>query len=75
MPTVADAMSERESGTFGPRLSRILVGRDDLLELADRMLAEARVGDGHLLLLAGEAGIGKTRLLGVIERRAAAMGF
>ena len=71
----ASARTERESRTFGLRLSRVLVGRDDLLELADRRLAEARAGNGRLLLLAGEAGIGKTRLVGAIEGRAAATGF
>jgi DNA-binding CsgD family transcriptional regulator len=67
--------AEREPGSFGLRLSRVLLGRDDLLELARRRLAEARAGDGRLLLLAGEAGIGKTRLVGAIEAQAAAAGF
>jgi predicted ATPase len=58
-----------------PLLSPLLVGRDDLLALADRRLAEAASGRGQLLLLAGEAGIGKTRLLQAILRKAAAMGF
>jgi DNA-binding CsgD family transcriptional regulator len=56
-------------------VSPILVGRDDLLELADRRLAEAAAGRGHLLLLAGEAGVGKTRLVSAIERRAETAGF
>src|SRR5687767_7613764 len=54
-----------------PVLSPVLVGRDDLLASADRRLLEASRGRGGLLLLAGEAGIGKSRLLGAIERRAA----
>ena len=53
----------------------ILVGRDDLLDLADRRIVEVRGGRGEVLLLAGEAGVGKTRLLGAIERRATAAGF
>jgi DNA-binding CsgD family transcriptional regulator/tetratricopeptide (TPR) repeat protein len=53
----------------------VLVGRDDLLALAERRLEEARRGRGGLLFLAGEAGVGKTRLLGAVERRAAATGF
>ena len=36
----------------------LLVGRDDLLQLVDRRLGEAASGRGHLLMLAGEAGIG-----------------
>ncbi|MDQ2965525.1 MAG: AAA family ATPase, partial [Chloroflexota bacterium] len=61
--------------TVGPLICPILVGRDDFLELADRRLAEARSGTGRLLLLVGEAGIGKTRLLESIARRATAAGM
>ncbi|HET6531688.1 MAG TPA: AAA family ATPase [Actinoplanes sp.] len=50
-------------------------GRDDLLALAARRVAAVRAGTGHLLLLAGEAGIGKTRLLQAIQRLASAEGF
>jgi DNA-binding CsgD family transcriptional regulator len=59
----------------GPLVCPVLVGRDELLELASRRLTEAKRGHGHLLFLAGEAGIGKTRLLGAIQRRAAASGY
>jgi DNA-binding CsgD family transcriptional regulator len=52
--------------------SPVLVGRDDLLALAGRRLAEAAAGEGRLLLLAGESGIGKTRLLAAVARRAEA---
>jgi hypothetical protein len=58
-----------------PLVCPILVGRDDLLALADRRLDEIGPGNGHLLLIAGEAGLGKTRLLSAIERRATAAGF
>lgn len=53
----------------------LLVGRDDLLDLADRRLADAADGRSQFLLLAGEAGIGKTRFLGAVTRRAAGHGF
>ena len=56
-------------------VSPVLVGRDDLLELTDRSLDAARGGSGRLLLLAGEAGIGKSRLLGTIARRAGIAGI
>ncbi len=59
----------------GTLICPILVGRDDLLELGERRLAQARGGRGHLLFLAGEAGIGKTRLLEAIIRKAKADGF
>jgi DNA-binding CsgD family transcriptional regulator len=53
-----------------PILSPLLVGRDDLLALAERRIAEAAGGHGGLILLAGEAGVGKTRLLRAISQRA-----
>jgi DNA-binding CsgD family transcriptional regulator/tetratricopeptide (TPR) repeat protein len=56
-------------------MSPVLVGRDDLLELAGRRIAEVLAGTGRFLLLAGEAGVGKTRLLGAIEDRSRAAGF
>jgi DNA-binding CsgD family transcriptional regulator/tetratricopeptide (TPR) repeat protein len=55
--------------------SPVLVGRDDLLALADRRLTATAGGRGELFFLAGEAGIGKTRLLTEIAGRAAARGF
>ena len=58
-----------------PVQSPLLVGRDDLLTLAERRIEEAAAGRGHLLILAGDAGVGKTRLLQSIERRADAAGF
>jgi DNA-binding CsgD family transcriptional regulator/transcriptional regulator with XRE-family HTH domain len=57
------------------RQSPVLVGRDAFLTLIERRLADAAAGSGRLLFVAGEAGIGKTRLLGVIARQAEASGF
>ena len=59
----------------GPLLSPLLVGRDDLLNLADRRIAESAAGRGQLLLLAGQAGVGKSRLFRVLMRKAEAAGF
>jgi DNA-binding CsgD family transcriptional regulator len=59
----------------GPHISPLLVGRDDLLALADRRIAEVAEGRGHVLLLSGEAGIGKTRLLRAIIQKATGAGF
>jgi len=59
----------------GSVLCPLLVGRDDLLQLADRRLAEAADGHGRLLLFAGEAGVGKSRLLGAVLRKARSAGF
>jgi DNA-binding CsgD family transcriptional regulator len=55
--------------------SPVLVGRDDLLALAERRLGEVAGGRGQLLLVAGEAGIGKTRLLAAVTDAAGRRGF
>ena len=51
---------------LGPLISPLLVGRDDLVELAARRLDEAAAGRGQFLLVAGEAGIGKSRFVGAV---------
>ena len=53
----------------------LLIGRDDLLDLVDRRLDDVVAGHGQFLLLAGQAGIGKTRFLDAIYRKADARGF
>jgi ATP/maltotriose-dependent transcriptional regulator MalT len=55
--------------------SPVLVGRDSQLGLIEQRLAGAAAGAGRLLFVAGEAGIGKTRLLGSAARRAQRTGF
>ncbi|HMH94394.1 MAG TPA: ATP-binding protein, partial [Streptosporangiaceae bacterium] len=55
--------------------SPVLVGRDEFLALARNRLAQAADGAGQLLFVAGEAGIGKSRLLGAIAREARADDF
>ena len=56
------------------RVSSVLFGREDLLELGRRRLNQARGGAGGLLFLAGEAGIGKSRLLRRIAEEAGQQG-
>ena len=51
------------------RVSPVLIGRADALDLAIRRWDAAPASGGHLLLVAGEAGIGKTRLLSEIAAR------
>lgn len=46
-----------------PQQSVPFVGRDDLLDQLDLVLAQAGSGHGCVVLIYGEAGIGKTRLL------------
>ena len=55
--------------------SPLLVGRDDLLALADRRIGEAASGRGGLVLLAGEPGIGKSRMLQAVIQKARGLGF
>ena len=52
-----------------------LVGREDQLAALDGVLAGARGGLGRVVLVAGEPGIGKTRLAEEAARRAAAAGM
>jgi DNA-binding CsgD family transcriptional regulator len=61
--------------TFGPVQCPLLIGRDDLLELADRRLDAVLAGRGHFLLVAGEAGIGKTRFMDAVTQKAGDRGF
>jgi DNA-binding CsgD family transcriptional regulator len=55
--------------------SPVLVGRDVFLTQMESRLADAAAGAGCVLFVAGEAGIGKTRLLGSLRRRAQASSF
>lgn len=52
-----------------------LIGRDGELTLLDAALAEACSGAGNCVLVSGEAGIGKSRLIREVRRRAAQLGF
>jgi DNA-binding CsgD family transcriptional regulator len=61
--------------TFGSVTCPLLIGRDDLLDLADRRLDAVLAGRGHFLLVAGEAGIGKTRFLDAVVQKAHERGF
>lgn len=51
------------------------VGRDDEMRLAEASLAKAAAGRGHVVLIAGSAGIGKTRLAQRLAEKAIAGGF
>ncbi len=59
----------------GTVLCPILLGRDDLLELIDRRIAETARGRGHVLFLSGQAGLGKTSLIRAAGRKAEAAGM
>ncbi len=51
------------------------VGRDDQLALLDRALESAAAGEGQLVGVVGEAGVGKSRLCLEFARRCAARGL
>ena len=46
-----------------------LVGRDEDLELMLRRWHQAKAGEGRVVLLSGEPGIGKSRLMGALSER------
>ena len=48
-----------------------LVGREEELELLLRRWSRAKTGEGHVVLLSGEAGIGKSRLTAALLERLA----
>ena len=50
-------------GGAGLRLGRMLVGRDARAAVLDALVAGARLGASGVLVVTGEAGIGKTALL------------
>src|SRR3954467_7983132 len=56
-------------------VSPLLVGRDIVLETLDHLLREAADGHGQVVLLHGEAGIGKSRLAAEGRVRAESLGY
>jgi DNA-binding winged helix-turn-helix (wHTH) protein/tetratricopeptide (TPR) repeat protein len=54
---------------------QVFVGRRELLAAGERWLEEVAAGSGRAALFAGEAGIGKSRSLFELARRAATRGF
>ena len=56
-------------------LSRALVGRAQEIASLERALDSARAGAGCGVVIGGEAGVGKSRLIAEARRRAAESGF
>jgi DNA-binding SARP family transcriptional activator/tetratricopeptide (TPR) repeat protein len=61
------------AGSLGP--ASPLVGRHHELDQIDRLLAELSRGEGRTVFISGPPGIGKTALLGWLDRRARERGL
>ena len=61
-------VASRFEALRGPALSP-LVGRDEEIDLLLRRWARAKTGDGQIVLVSGEPGIGKSRIAAELEER------
>lgn len=58
-----------------PMLCPVLVGRDAQLVTLSRLLDQVQTGQGQIVLISGEAGIGKSRLVREVRRQAEGLGL
>src|SRR5262245_6019291 len=58
-----------------PFICPVLIGREPQITLLDRLLERAGSGRGQAALIAGEAGVGKSRLAAEVKVRAINQGF
>lgn len=58
-----------------PVVCPVLIGREQELSLLERSLKQALTGQGQVLLISGEAGVGKTRLLAEVQALARRLGL
>ncbi|MGC2201069.1 MAG: AAA family ATPase, partial [Stellaceae bacterium] len=61
---VASRFEALHGSALGP-----LVGRDEEIDLLLRRWARAKAGDGQVVLISGEPGIGKSRIIAELEER------
>ena len=69
-PLRASSVESRFEALHGAAMTA-LVGRDEELELLLRRWSRAKTGEGQVVLLSGEAGIGKSRLTAALLERLA----
>jgi class 3 adenylate cyclase len=62
------AVESRFEALRGSALTR-LVGRDEEIDLLLRRWARAKTGDGQVVLVSGEAGLGKSRIAAALQER------
>jgi predicted ATPase len=62
------AVASRFEALRGPALSP-LIGRDEEIDLLRRRWERAKSGDGQVVLVSGEPGIGKSRITGEFDQR------
>ena len=62
------AVASRFEALRGSALTR-LVGRDEEIDLLLRRWARAKAGDGQVVLVSGEPGLGKSRIAAALEER------
>ena len=73
---VSDSRTPQTVGQSSKQRSEAsLVAREEELEIGRRILADALTGEGFLLALSGEPGIGKSRLMQALLRLGGDMGF
>ena len=65
----------RSSEQMGSTITPVLVGRNHEYHVLENALADALAASGRCVLLSGEAGIGKSRLLAEIQTQARHSGF
>jgi tetratricopeptide (TPR) repeat protein len=74
-PSISDMRTSDNSDHPWQVLSPVLLGRTREMDILSRALLAAASGSAQCLILAGDAGVGKTRLLTEIQQRALADRF